>query len=228
MIVPILLLLFLAIAYLPSWWVRRVMARHHEPKERYPGTGAELIHHLSERLGLEALKVERTGPGQDHYDPSSATIRLSPDNHDGRSLTAITVAAHELGHAIQHADGMALFQWRQRLVRLAQPFQRLGVGLIMVAPILAMLLRSPGIMLWGVVAGLGCMLILALTHLITLPVEVDASFGRALPLLEKGDYLHPEDQSSARQILQAAALTYVAQSLGALLNLGIWLRILRP
>ncbi len=225
---PIFLVLLVLLLWLPGWWVNRVMRRHHEPDDRYPGTGAELIHHLAGRLGLEALRVERTGSGQDHYDPSSATIRLSPENHDGRSLTAITVAAHELGHAIQHADGMRLFRWRQRLVRLAQPFQRIGVGMIMIGPFLALLLRAPGIMLIMVLAGLASMLVMALVHLITLPVETDASFGRALPLLERGDYLHEQDRSSARQILQAAALTYLSQSLATLINLGLWLRILRP
>lgn len=224
----IALLLFLAIAYLPGWWVRRVMNQYREPAERYPGTGAELVRHLADRLGLEALRVERGEPGQDHYDPTSGTIRLSPDNHDGRSLTAVTVAAHELGHAIQHADGMGLFHWRQRLVRVAQPLQRIGVGLIIGAPLLATLLRSPLFLLWGVVAGLAAMSLLTVTHLITLPVETDASFRRALPLLEGGDYLEVADRIPARRILRAAALTYVAQSLGSLINLGIWFRILRP
>jgi len=228
MIIPILILVLLALAYLPAWWVRRVMSRHQKPDDRYPGTGAELVRHLADRLGMEKLNIERTEPGQDHYDPRDATIRLSPENHDGRSLTAVTVAAHEMGHAIQHADGMALFRWRQSLVGIAQPFQRIGVGLIMAAPLLALILRSPAFMFWGIAAGMGMMLVLALTHLITLPVETDASFKRALPLLEKGDYLMEEDYSAARQILQAAAMTYVAQSLGSVLNLGLWWRILRP
>ncbi len=228
MLIILLILMLLAAVALPGWWVRHVMQRYHQPADRYPGTGAELVHHLAERLGLEALRVERTDSGQDHYDPDSATIRLSPENHDGRSLTAVTVAAHELGHAIQHADGMPLFHWRQRLVGMIQPLQRIGLGLIVAAPLLAVVLRLPGIMLWMLGAGLLMMLMMAVAHLITLPVETDASFGRALPLLEKGDYLHPEDKAAARRILRAAALTYVAQSLASLINLGLWMRILRP
>lgn len=220
--------ILLLAAWFPARWVRHVMERHRTPEDRYPGTGAELIHHLAGRLGMDELKVEPGAPGQDHYDPVSATIRLSPDNHDGRSLTAITVAAHEMGHAIQHADGMALFQWRQRLVRMAHPVQRLGVGLILAGPLLAILLRSPWILLACVAAGLGGMAITTLIHLVTLPVETDASFRRALPLLERGGYLDPADREPARRILRAAALTYVAQSLASLINLGLWIRILRP
>lgn len=228
MIIPILLLLFVALAYLPGWWVRHVMGRYQSPDDRYPGTGAELVRHMADRLGLDELRIERGEAGQDHYDPASTTIRLSPNNHDGRSLTAITVAAHELGHAIQHADGMRLFHWRQRLVAIARPFQRLGVALIILSPILALLLRIPALLLWGVLAGLLSMIVLTVTHLLTLPVEVDASFGRALPLLERGGYLKTSDHEPARRILKAAAFTYVAQSLGSLINLGIWLRLLRP
>jgi Zn-dependent membrane protease YugP len=220
--------ILLLAAWLPSWWVRHVMERYRNPDDRYPGTGAELIHHLAERLGMDYLKVETGVSGQDHYDPTAATIRLGPENHDGRSLTAITVAAHEMGHAIQHADGMPLFHWRQRLVRMAHPIQRFGVGLILAGPLLAVLLRSPRILLACVVAGLAGMAVTTLVHLVTLPVETDASFRRALPLLERGGYLDPADREPARRILRAAALTYVAQSLASLINLGLWIRILRP
>lgn len=215
-------------AWFPAWWVRHVMENHRTPDDRYPGTGAELIHHLANRLGMEALEVQAGEEGQDHYDPTSATIRLSPSNYDGRSLTAITVAAHEFGHAVQHADGMPLFQWRQRLVPMARPIQRLGLGLILAAPLLAALFRSPVLLLVCIAAGLAGMAVTTLVHLVTLPVETDASFRRALPLLENGDYLKPEDHAGARRILRAAALTYVAQSLASLINLGLWFRILRP
>lgn len=228
MLFLILLLVLAATAFLPGWWVRKVMRDNHEPAERYPGTGAELVRHLAEMLEMEDLRVERADPGTDHFDPAARTIRLSPENYDGRSLTAVTVAAHEMGHAIQHASGMRLFQWRQRLVRVAQPFQRLGLGLILASPFLAALLRAPGVMFLSIAAGMGSMLLLTLTHLATLPVELDASFRRALPLLERGNYLNREDRPAARRVLRAAALTYVAQSLWALINLGLWMRILRP
>lgn len=227
----ILLLLILSAllagTLLPAWWVRRVMREHREPAGRYPGTGAELVAHLAGILELD-VRVERSDPGADHYDPETRTIRLSPENHDGRSLTAVTVAAHEMGHAIQHAAGMPLFRWRQRLVRAAQRFQRIGMVLVVAGPLVAIALRAPGVMLWAVGAGLAGMLLVVLTHLATLPVELDASFRRALPLLERGGYLKREDRPAARRILRAAAFTYVAQSLSALINLGLWLRVLRP
>lgn len=228
MIWILLLGLLLALFFLPGWWVRRVMARYHEPAERYPGTGAELVQHLASHYGLDELKVKPVPSGTDHYDPDRRTIGLSPENHDGRSLTAITVAAHEMGHAIQHADGMPLFHWRQRLARVASHAQRLGLMLIIAGPLLLLLVRVPAAMFWSLAAGLSLMLLVTLVHLITLPVELDASFRRALPILERGEYLYPDDRPHARRILSAAAWTYVAQSLGALLNLGVWARILRP
>ena len=220
--------LLLGIMYLPGWYVRRVMARYHRPADRYPGTGAELVRHLASHYGLDELKVKPVPSGTDHYDPERRTIGLSPENHDGRSLTAITVAAHEMGHAIQHADGMRLFHWRQRLAKIAAQAQRIGIVLLIAGPILLLLARVPAAMFWSMAAGLSLMLLVTVVHLVTLPVELDASFRRALPILERGEYLHTGDGPHARKILRAAAWTYVAQSLGALLNLGVWMRILRP
>lgn len=217
---------FLMIAYLPGLWVRRVMARHHRPANRYPGTGAEFARHLLARLELETVAVERTEPGMDHYDPMERVVRLGPDNHDGRSLTAMAVAAHEVGHAIQHADGYRPLLWRTRLVRSIQVLQRSGSFLMLAAPVAMVLTRSPAAGLLMVAGGFLTLGTGVLVHLATLPTEVDASFRRALPLLEAG-YLKEEDRQGARRILTAAALTYVAAALGSLLNVWVWLRMLR-
>ena len=100
----IALVLLFAILLGPGLWVRHVLRRYAEPADRYAasGTGAEFARHLLDRLQLRDVKVETTPQG-DHYDPLARAVRLSAANHDGASLTAVTVAAHEVGHAIQHA-----------------------------------------------------------------------------------------------------------------------------
>jgi Zn-dependent membrane protease YugP len=217
----------LAIVVLPGWWVQRVMRRHQQPADRYPGSGGELARHLLDHAGLEAVAVESTEHG-DHYDPEARAVRLSEENYRGRSLTAITVAAHEVGHAIQHADGYVPLLWRTRMVRSVQVFQKLGMVLIALMPVVLLALRLPRAGLILLVAGVAALASGIVVHLVTLPTELDASFRRALPLLERGGYLKPEDRRPARRILTAAALTYVAASMMGLVNFMWWMRMLRP
>lgn len=228
MILVLIILLFAAVVLLPQWWVKRVLSRYRSPRDRYPMSGAQLARELLGRLGLEAVKVERTEPGQDHYDPEARAVRLSPEHYDFGSLTAVTVAAHEVGHAVQHADGYQPLLWRTRLVKSLQKFQRLGVILIALMPVAILALRLPAAGLTLLVIGLASLASGIIVHLMTLPTEIDASFRRALPLLVKGGYLHKEDRWHARRILTAAALTYVAASLMGLVNFWWWLRVLRP
>ena len=221
------LLLFAAIVFGPQWWVKRVLTRYQQPEDRYPGTGAELARHLLDQLGLESVKVEASAIG-DHYDPDARAVRLSAPHHQGRSLAAITVAAHEVGHAIQHADGYRPLQWRTQWVKSMQGLQRFGVILIALMPLITLALRMPraGVVLLGM--GLASLASGIIVHALTLPAEFDASFRRALPLLDKGGYLKSGDAPHARRILTAAALTYVAGALMGLLNFWYWLRVLRP
>ena len=220
----IAVILLLAIFLLPNVWARWVLRRHARGRDDYPGTGAELADHLLRRLGIEGVRVERTGQG-DHYDPEARRVRLSPSVHDGRSLTAVTVAAHEVGHAIQHHHGYAPLLARTRLVAVAQKAERLGALLMMAAPFLFLLTRLPGGLAIVVAAAVVSFGTAALVHLVTLPVEFDASFQRALPLLK--EYIPPYDMPGARHVLTACAFTYVAASLASILNLGRWLVILR-
>lgn len=216
----------LAIVFGPGLWVRRVMERYSEPADRYPGSGAELARHLLRRHGLEHVTIERTEAG-DHYDPQAKAVRLSPGNFDGRSLTAITVAAHEVGHALQDHQGFAPLRWRTRLVHATRGAERAGAALLMASPFLGMVTRAPGLGLMTFLGGLLSLGSSALVHLVTLPTELDASFVRALPILQRGDYLKKNDRPHARRILMAAALTYVAASLMSLLNIARWWALLR-
>ena len=220
------LLLILALVFGPGLWVRSVMRRYSEPDDRYPGTGAELVRHLATRYGLDGLGIERTDAG-DHYDPQARTVRLSPANHDGRSLTAITVAAHEFGHALQDSRGFGPLRWRTRLVAATRHAERVGAALLVAAPFLGIITRVPSVGILTFAGGLLTLGSSTLVHLVTLPTEFDASFVRALPILHRGDYLRPEDRPHARRILTAAALTYVAASLMSLLNVARWWALLR-
>lgn len=226
MIWPIFLIAILVLVFGPSLWVQRVLARYSKPGDRYRGTGGELARHMLDQLGLAHVGAEITEQG-DHYDPDAQCVRLTPDKFNGRSLTAITVAAHEVGHAHQDATGYGPLKWRTRLVKAAAPGQRVGAALLMLSPVVGMLTRAPlatGLMLVGgfLMLGLGTVI-----HLVTLPMELDASFGRAMPMLEKGDYLIAGDKLHARKLLTAAAITYVSASLMSLLNVGRWWAILR-
>ena len=219
--------LVIGLLFLPSYWVKKVLEKYKQPAELYEGTGAELARHLLDRFQLSDVKVEETEPDQDHYDPTERAVRLSPDVYAGRSLTAITVATHEVGHAIQHASGYSLFRLRHQLVQLAQLSEKLGSIAIMAIPVFALITRSPAVGGLVMLLGIGGIAIGTLVHLVTLPVEWDASFGRALPILKRGEYIPEEHQRHARKILKAAAFTYVAGSLASLFNLYRWVAILR-
>lgn len=224
LLLPIVLIV--ALVFGPGWWVRNVMARYSEPKDRYDGTGAQLARHLLDSADLKQVKVEETEQG-DHYDPLEKVIRLSADNFHGRSLTAVTVAAHEVGHAIQDATGYAPLKLRTQLVMLTRPVQKLGAGILMAAPFIGVLTRAPGVGLLMILGGLMSLATTSLVHMVTLPTELDASFRRALPLLEDQNILKPVDVPHARRLLKAAALTYLAASLASLLNIARWWALLR-
>ena len=225
---PFIIILILAIAILfgPQWWAQYTFRRYSKPLDRLQGTGGELAQHLLERFEMSHIKVEKTEPNSDHYDPTDQVVRLSPDNFDGKSLTAIAVAAHEVGHAIQHHRKESLFVWRGRLVVFADSAQKFGVSAMMIMPIITMVTRSPALAGFLFFVGISSMFMATLVHLITLPVETDASFKKALPILETG-YVDKEDLPKVKRILRAAALTYLAGSLSSLLNLWRWIAILK-
>ena len=123
LLLPIILVF--ALIFGPGWWVRNVMSRYSKPEDRYDGSGGELARHLLDSLDLQNVKVEETSKG-DHYDPQEKVIRLTPGNLNGHSLTAVTVAAHEVGHALQDASGYAPLKIRSQLITLTRPVERLG------------------------------------------------------------------------------------------------------
>ncbi|MDH3532037.1 MAG: zinc metallopeptidase [Gammaproteobacteria bacterium] len=226
MYIIVFLLLILALVFGPGLWVRRVLERYSTPENRYSGTGSELARFLLEKHGLDGVAVEKT-PAGDHYDPEAKAVRLTPDNYDGRSLTAITVAAHEVGHALQDHEGYRPLRIRSQLVRASRNIERLGAGVLLVSPFIGAMTRAPGLGLIMFAAGFVTLATSTLVHFATLPTEFDASFSRALPMLDEHRILKAVDRPHARRLLKAAALTYVSASLMSLLNIARWWAILR-
>ncbi|WP_089173337.1 zinc metallopeptidase [Bosea sp. AS-1] len=226
MLYAVAALLVLLLIFGPQAWVRSQMSRHAAARPDLPGTGGELARHLLDRFQLGAVTVETTERG-DHYDPEARAVRLSQDNHDGRSITAVAVAAHEVGHALQHAEGSSLLAARSMLARTLGIVDKVAMAVLITAPLVAAVTHVPalGLMQFGVaIALLGIGLIV---HLVTLPLEFDASFGKALPILAGDGYLDQRDLPAARGVLRAAAFTYVAGALIGLLNFLRLLRIIR-
>jgi len=221
----LLLVALLIIIIGPGLWVSAIMRRYHIPRDRYSKTGGQTARTLLDSQGLNHVVTESTDRG-DHYDPIDKAVRLSPDNFNGSSLTALTVAAHEVGHAIQDATGFPPLRWRTRLVRWARPIEKVGAGLLMLAPFAA-LTPARLVAILGFLAGIAILGTGIVVHALTLPTEFDASFRRALPLIRQHAILRKEDMPHARKLLSAAAITYVSGALQSLLNIARWWTILR-
>lgn len=224
---PVLVALaVLAIVALPQFWVRHTLTRHGADRPDLPGTGGEFARHLLDRFGLNDVPVETSDQG-DHYDPANQAVRLLPQHYSGRSLSAVAVAAHEVSHAIQHARGERLLAVWWRLANFAAVMDRLAGFFFIAAPIVAIIIRSPIALLALGLIGIGLLSIRVLVSLVTLPVEFDASFSKALPIIEEGRYLAERDMPAVRSVLRAAAFTYLAGALISLVNLARWIRVLR-
>lgn len=217
-------LLLLVLLLGPQLWTQHILKKHSAPREDYPGTGGEFAQHLIDTHQLKGISLESTAQG-DHYDPQQHAVRLSEQNLNAKSLTAVATAAHEVGHAMQHQERMPLFLARGPLAIFAYWVERVAQIALISTPFIIGFL--PGMGRLSLLVAIGGMVASTLVHLVTLPVEIDASFNRALPLLKKGAYLNQKDYQTARKILLACALTYVAGALSSLLNIWRWLRFFR-
>lgn len=183
-------------------------------------SGADIARRILADHGVHDVQVERVaGRLSDHYDPRTKTLRLSEPVFKSNSMAAFGVAAHEVGHAIQHAQGYAPLKFRSAWV----PVANFGSGLSIFVIIAALFMGGAGTALgqsMGVL-GLGLFATTTLLTLVTLPVEFDAS-RRAVLALEKGGYVSTEELQGARKVLNAAALTYVAAAVSSILMLLYW------
>ncbi len=216
--IAIILLLGVALVALPGIWIHQVMDRYAVERPDLAGTGAEFARHALDALKLSHVKVEATEQGN-HYDPLAKAVRLEPRFMTGRSLSAIVVAAHEIGHAMQDEMGLPIYKRRQAIAKQAHAATLVGQAFMWSAPLLMILGKSGAALIFNVV-GFAAMTLLAFAlQVVTLPVEFDASFNRALPLLERGRFIHSHDMKPARHLLRAAAFTYVAGLLRTVLSI---------
>ncbi|WP_448571828.1 zinc metallopeptidase [Trichothermofontia sp.] len=174
-------------------------------------TGAQVAETILQRMGVSGVRIEPVaGVLTDHYDPSAKAVRLSEGIYRSSSLAAAAVAAHECGHVLQDVKGYSPMNWRAAIVPAANFGSQLGPLLVIGGIFLnATGLINVGIVLFAAVIAF---------HLVTLPVEFDAS-RRALQLVDELGILQGDERDGARKVLNAAAWTYVATALYAILQL---------
>jgi Zn-dependent membrane protease YugP len=206
----ILLIPGLILAGWAQWKVKATFSKFSEYDARSGMTADQIARDILRRGGL-AVEVEHTeGHLTDHYDPRDHSLALSDATYGSRSLAAIGVAAHEAGHAFQHANGYVPLSIRSNLVPVANFGSTLGMPMFFIGLIAG----------WGPLVEIGILLFsfAVLFGLVTLPVEFNAS-NRAIQILAEGGYLTSEEIPAARKVLNAAAWTYVASALMAVLTL---------
>lgn len=192
--------------------VNSTMAKYHKIGNCTGITGAECARRILNNEGLYQVQIECLNSNQgDHYDPKTNTVRLSRNNYRSSSITAVGVAAHECGHAIQHAKGYSPLCFRSALVPVANIGSKLGMPLIIIGVLLS----------WNQVLiqlGIWSFSLAVLFQLVTLPVEFNAS-SRATAKLEQYGILSTSETESCKKVLRAAAFTYVAAAASTILQL---------
>ena len=201
----------LALSAWASFKVKSTFARYKEVGARSGLSGAEAARELLRLRGVHDVRVEPVeGFLSDHYDPGARVLRLSPDVYNGRSLAALGVAAHEAGHALQHATGYGPLKFRSWVVKPAMIGSNLGMYVLMGG----LVLNVSGL-IWVGIAMFSAFVIFTL---ITLPVEFNAS-SRAVQALEGAGMITAQEAPGTKKVLDAAALTYVAAAIGAVIQL---------
>lgn len=208
-------LIFMLPAIILTMWAQYNVQRtfnHYSARMSVRGlTGAQTARMILDRNGLYHVQVVQIeGNLNDHYDPGANVIRLSAPVYSSASVASIGVAAHEAGHAVQHAVGYAPIKIRSAII----PVSKFGSSLSLPLIFLGFFLQWTSLILAGIIL----FSLAVLFQVVTLPVEFDAS-ARALRILNESGMLYGEELSGARKVLRAAALTYVAALLISLLNL---------
>ena len=192
----------LIVSLLVSGWLRMTYNKWSKVQNASGLTGVEVAQAILRANGLDNVRVEAVkGQLSDHYDPRSRVVRLSQDNYSRASVAGMAVAAHEVGHAIQHARAYSPLQWRSALAPVASIGSQFG----MYAALFGLMLGASGLLQIGIVLFSAAVLF----QVITLPVEFDAS-RRALAQVNELGIVTKQDQGGARSVLTAAAMTYVA------------------
>ena len=210
----ILIIIGAILCLLASAKVRSTYSRYQRVRSASGLTGREAAERILYYSGIQDVRVEHVaGNLTDHYDPRAKLLRLSDTTYGSPSVAAVGVAAHECGHAIQHARGYAPLSFRSALVPLANFGSTIAWPLI----ILGFLFNNQSSQLF-INIGILAFSLAVLFQIVTLPVEFNAS-GRALRILSETGMLQSEELSMTRKVLSAAALTYVASAAAAILQL---------
>ena len=206
-----LLLIGFLICAIASWNVNATFKRYQSVSNRRGMTAAEAARQILNENGLQFVQIERvSGSLTDHYDPRANVIRLSDSVYDSTSVAAIGVAAHECGHAVQHAVGYTPIKIRQAII----PVTQFGSYAWYFVLVLGLILSSRPLVYGGILL----FSLIVLFQFVTLPVEFDASH-RALKTLDAYHMLDDDEIGSARKVLTAAAMTYVASLVSSILQL---------
>ncbi len=212
------LLIMLPLLVLSIWAASRVKGtfrKYNQTPIRSGYSGAEAAQAILQAAGIHDVRIKAVpGMFSDHYNPLKKQVALSEEVLNGRTPAAVAVAAHEVGHAIQHAQAYAPMQWRAAIVPVVQIADSLALPMI----ILGMFLNMTGLAIVGVIA----FSVAVLFHLVTLPVEFDAS-NRAIKILESSGIVATDEMVGVRKTLYAAGLTYLAAALVAVVQLVYWL-----
>lgn len=189
--------------------VKSAYAKWQQCGNRSGLSGAEAARDMLAREGVTDVRIEQVdGFLSDHYDPGAKVLRLSPEVYQNRSVASLGIACHEAGHALQHAQGYGALQIRSLLVMPIQIGSRLAVPLVIAGLAIGMLgLAKIGVMLFGVIV---------LFQLVTLPVEFNASARAKEALIRNGITRDHDEQSGVNEVLNAAAMTYVAAAVSAI------------
>ena len=205
--------------FLPSIWVNYILKKNNKTLSDMPFTGNQLGGKILKDLQMLNVSIEPIKQ-IDHYNPKEKKIHIGEDKLNKKSITSIAVVVHEIGHAIQDKENYKPLIMRQKLIEKTMIFQRFGSFLLIIGlPSIFTFTKSPFITFISAIIIMGCLSTNLLIHLITLPVEFDASFKRALPILKK--YVPKENLKNCRSVLRAAALTYLAQSIVSIFRLKV-------
>ena len=202
-------------AFWAQWKVQHTYQKYAKVRAANGMTGRQMAQAIMQRNGVTDVSVEPVGGMlSDHYDPRSKKVCLSAPIHDGDSISAIAVAAHEVGHVLQHAQGYAPLALRSAMAPVV------GFSSMAAMPLffIGLFFHIPGVSGWLMDLGILFFAGAVLFHLVTLPVEFDAS-RRALAQLTSTGAVMPQEVSQAKKVLDAAALTYVAAAAMAALQL---------
>lgn len=214
-------LLFLGISFLVSAILKSKFTKYSKIRLSNGMTGREIAEKMLRENGIYDVKVTSVeGFLTDHYNPANKTVNLSPDVYNGNSVSAAAVAAHECGHAVQHATQYGPLMFRSKMVPAVQVSSMLVNWILLAGMIVLATTKSPTVLLIGIII----MSVTVLFTLVTLPVEFDAS-KRALAWLDRTNVTNTEEYPKAKDALKWAATTYVVAALAAVVQLVQYIMI---